>query len=255
MKDAYYFPHDSNAIDDPKIMVMVSEMGLEAYAIYWILIEHLRQQPGFIGQLSILRPLALRHGSTEAKFTTVVSRYELFIIDDKTFYSNSLMERMQPYLDKSERARKAALKRWGGDSNANALQMQSGSNASKVKEIKVKENKVEGGKRFAPPTQEEVKDYFQELLKKETDQASRFIDFYISKNWMVGKNKMKDWRAAVRNWIRRMDEQPGQGMPNRYDPKYERTLQGNEISQYHRHLISLGWQKMYNSGGTSWKAP
>lgn len=129
---------------------------------------------------------------------------------------------------------------------------------SKVKEIKEKESKVERGKRFAPPTQEEVRDYFYEQLPRTQwaiDESKKFVDFYASKNWMVGKNKMKDWRAAVRNWIRRMDEQPGQGMPNRYDPKYERTLQGNEISQYHRHLISLGWQKMYNSGGTSWKAP
>ena len=30
--------------------------------------------------------------------------------------------------------------------------------------------------------------------------ASRFIDFYESKGWMIGKNKMKDWRAAVRTW-------------------------------------------------------
>ena len=27
-----------------------------------------------------------------------------------------------------------------------------------------------------------------------------FVDFYESKNWMVGKNKMKDWKAAVRTW-------------------------------------------------------
>ena len=32
--------------------------------------------------------------------------------------------------------------------------------------------------------------------------ADRFVDFYESKNWYVGKNKMKDWKAAVRNWAR-----------------------------------------------------
>ena len=30
-----------------------------------------------------------------------------------------------------------------------------------------------------------------------------FYDFYESKNWMVGKNKMKDWKAAIRTWERR----------------------------------------------------
>ena len=30
--------------------------------------------------------------------------------------------------------------------------------------------------------------------------VNKFINFYESKGWMVGKNKMKDWKAAVRNW-------------------------------------------------------
>ena len=30
--------------------------------------------------------------------------------------------------------------------------------------------------------------------------AERFVDFYRSKGWLVGKNKMKDWKAAVRSW-------------------------------------------------------
>ena len=32
--------------------------------------------------------------------------------------------------------------------------------------------------------------------------AERFLDFYAAKGWMIGKNRMKDWRAAVRNWER-----------------------------------------------------
>lgn len=39
--------------------------------------------------------------------------------------------------------------------------------------------------------------------------AERFVDFYSSKGWMVGKNKMKDWKAAVRNWARQ-DKSPVQ---------------------------------------------
>ena len=55
-------------------------------------------------------------------------------------------------------------------------------------------------KRFAPPTQNEVLDY---MLEKGNSgkEAGRFIDFYESKGWLVGRNKMKDWKAAVRNWI------------------------------------------------------
>lgn len=54
------------------------------------------------------------------------------------------------------------------------------------------------GKRFKPPTLEEVKAYCIE--RNNGIDPERFIDFYESKGWMVGKNKMKDWKAAVRSW-------------------------------------------------------
>ena len=54
--------------------------------------------------------------------------------------------------------------------------------------------------RFQPPTLENVIGYCQENGLK--IDAQRFIDFYESKGWMIGKNKMKDWKAAVRNWSR-----------------------------------------------------
>lgn len=57
--------------------------------------------------------------------------------------------------------------------------------------------------RFTPPSVEEVAAY---CLERENNvDASRFVDFYSSKGWMVGKSKMKDWKAAVRNWERSRD--------------------------------------------------
>ena len=67
-----------------------------------------------------------------------------------------------------------------------------------------KENTIDGvkEKRFAPPTLENVSEYCLEMGYTNVD-AARFIDFYTSNGWMVGKNRMKDWKAAVRNWDRR----------------------------------------------------
>lgn len=54
--------------------------------------------------------------------------------------------------------------------------------------------------RFIPPTSDEV---FAYCLDKGFDMdADAFIDFYQSKGWKVGSQPMKDWRAAVRNWMR-----------------------------------------------------
>lgn len=54
--------------------------------------------------------------------------------------------------------------------------------------------------RFTPPTPEEVQEYCNE--RKNNIDGQGFCDYYQSNGWMVGKNKMKDWKAAVRTWER-----------------------------------------------------
>jgi len=73
-------------------------------------------------------------------------------------------------------------------------------------EIEGKENKQKKAKRFIPPTLEEVSDYIIEAQLSVS--AARFVDYYTANGWVVGKNKMKDWKAAVRNWDRRNKETP-----------------------------------------------
>lgn len=68
------------------------------------------------------------------------------------------------------------------------------------KDTDVSEKKVPA-KVFRPPSVEDVAAYCAE--RGNGVDAYRFVDFYSSKGWMVGKNKMKDWRAAVRTWERR----------------------------------------------------
>ena len=55
-------------------------------------------------------------------------------------------------------------------------------------------------KRFTPPTVEDVRSYCSE--RKNNVDAQRFVDHYTAVGWKVGKNPMKDWKAAVRTWER-----------------------------------------------------
>lgn len=61
-----------------------------------------------------------------------------------------------------------------------------------------KEGKRNNYNIFHPPSVDEVKAYCDE--KGYSIDPSQFVNFYESKGWMVGKNKMKDWKAAVRTW-------------------------------------------------------
>ena len=61
-------------------------------------------------------------------------------------------------------------------------------------------------KRFKPPTPEEADAYAAEWCRENGYDpsgftGSKFVDFYASKGWVVGKSPMKDWKAAARNWI------------------------------------------------------
>jgi len=59
-------------------------------------------------------------------------------------------------------------------------------------------NTTNKGTRFTPPSVDEVSDYCNQ--RNNLVDAETFIDFYQAKGWMVGKNKMKDWKACVRTW-------------------------------------------------------
>lgn len=59
---------------------------------------------------------------------------------------------------------------------------------------------------FIPPTVEQVREYICE--KGYSVDAERFVDYYTSNGWMVGKNKMKDWKAAVRTWSKGEVQKP-----------------------------------------------
>lgn len=67
-------------------------------------------------------------------------------------------------------------------------------------------------KRFTPPTLDEVRAYAEEKQwTKQEFNAERFVDFYASKGWKVGRDTMKDWKASARGWVSRYrQEHPDQ---------------------------------------------
>ena len=83
---------------------------------------------------------------------------------------------------------------------------------------KDKDNSV--GK-FVRPTPEQVEQYAQSI-DYDID-GERFCAYYDSKGWMVGKNKMKDWKAAVITWKKQDDNGNGQDRPLTEEEKYEQV--------------------------------
>ena len=236
MKDSYYFQHDYNARNDPKLQDVLIELGVEGIGIYWCIIEQLYEQGGTL-PLRYCKSIAFALHVDCNVVERLVNDYGLFKNDGENMWSESVLNRLNRRTEVSEKRKLAALARWRQGienqsqtqapasyrqvkDNASDMQMQCKTDANaehKGKEIKEKEiikerEKEKTARRFIPPTVEEVKARIVEMGY--TFDAEAFIAFYQSNGWMVGKSKMKDWRAAMVTWQKREPRFPRGGKNN-----------------------------------------
>ena len=236
MKETFYFAHDYNARNDPKLQNVLFDLGIEGIGVFWCIIEQLYEQGGKL-PLHYCKSIAFALHVDFKCVERLVNDYGLFKNDGENMWSESVLNRLNRRSEVSEKRKLAALARWRQNienqsqtqapascrqvsENASVMQMQSNSNANaehKVKEIKEKEiikerEKEKTARRFIPPTVEEVKARMDEMGY--TFDAEAFIAFYQSNGWMVGKSKMKDWRAAMVTWQKREPRFPRGGKNN-----------------------------------------
>ena len=118
---------------------------------------------------------------------------EFFVLHDDGVYRQFRVEQqIADFRGKSDKAKQAARKRWE-NTDANALPTHSERNANH-KPRTINHKPVEK----ARPTVHDVADYVATREVKIDPQ--RFIDYYTANGWKVGRNSMKDWKAAVRTW-------------------------------------------------------
>lgn len=170
-KEAYYFSHDSNAKDDPKILQLRMEMGWEGYGLFWALVEMLRNESDY-RMRTHYKSIAFALHTQEDSIQRIINDFDLFGIDDQFFWSESLLKRMEMKEERSEKARESAKKRWNQSNSANAMQTHSESNADamQLKESKgkeIKENEINERETKADPLSLfGLEDIFLELDKE-----------------------------------------------------------------------------------------
>ena len=100
--------------------------------------------------------------------------------------------------------------------------------------------------RFVRPTVQEVADYCRE--RGNQVDAQRFVDYYTANGWRVGKNPMKDWKAAVRTWEKQDGVSPAPAAPRWGKPEIPKGASGQlgdaEIDAIRRVLAEPadGWE-------------
>lgn len=112
----------------------------------------------------------------------------------------SVLEESQERMERRKKNKTLKLEsgQMSGQKSDKSIELRDKSIDSKDIEIKDKKTMSVNSTQFIPPTLEEVEAYCIE--RNNGVNPNNFIDFYESKGWMVGKNKMKDWKASVRTW-------------------------------------------------------
>lgn len=82
-----------------------------------------------------------------------------------------------------------------------------------------KAEKAEKKEKFKAPSVEEVQEYCNE--RGNNIDAQHFVDYYSARGWMLGKNKIKDWKACVRTWERNDSFKPQK--PVQPEKKYDQN--------------------------------
>ena len=182
--------------------------GKSSFVLYTEYLRHIQKMS--MDQRGELFTAILRYAAGE-------SVPELDAAADMAF--SFIRERMDrdnaAYMEKVEKRREAG--KLGGRPKANAYD-ENQTKAKKANGFSEKQNNPdtvpvtdtvpviekeskEKSMRFSPPTRQNVAEYCAEKGYSGFD-VERFLDYYTSNGWMVGKNKMRDWKAAVRNWAR-----------------------------------------------------
>jgi hypothetical protein len=204
-------------------MQLRSVYGLKGYGAYWVIIELLKEAGGHLDMKSkyAINGLALELDASTSFvggfLKDCVGEFGLFKMDaQECLYSPSLLERIEKYETLVQKRKDAASKRW-----TKAEHLQSTSNAIKGNKTKVNKTKI-----FIEPTPEEIEKHFLEKSPQGLDyknEADKFLNFYASKGWMVGRNKMKSWQAAANSWIARNKKENTNGKEKRAQKLQERS--------------------------------
>ena len=234
MKTSYFFPHDYNARQDPKIQELLMDFGVAGIGVYWCIIEQLYEQGGRM-PLSSIKAIAfvLHVGIDDVR--NIIENYGLFENDGVEFWSPSATRRIESRQKTSEKRSKAIAKRWSKDTkteendtnvsknDTNVLQNEDNTDpfviqknkksgfCNTIKVNKIKENKIKENNIFISNdcecSQEEKQRileifYFDKNFVNPHDELERFVNHYDANGWCRNGSSVpiKDKRALARAW-------------------------------------------------------
>lgn len=193
-----------------KLQSVITKHGAVGIGVYWIIVEMLYQNGGEL-PLDIARNISVAYFTDFKVVESVIKDFDLFENDGNVFWSVRIRQTIDNTKKVSDARKAASRQRWSRkqEKPENPESRKTASHPPAKEELSLFPQPEEQKKRtyFKPPTVEEVAAYVKE--KGYSVDAEKFVSFYDSKGWMIGKNKMQKWRAAVATWQRKQSGYSG----------------------------------------------
>ena len=203
-----WIKHDTDANQDAKLQNVMLDYGLEGYGLYWYCLELIA---GKVDKENITfelehdaRIIARNTGSTVQKVEEMMKYFikiELFDLNGTRITCLKMAKRLDQSMTSNPQMREII------NNFKNHDGVMTESCKIRLDKIRLEEKEIAPKKKreiFISPSQESITSYFAEKGMPKTE-ADKFYFFYDSKNWFVGKNKMKKWESAAAGWIARSE--------------------------------------------------
>lgn len=282
MKKTYYFQHDYNARNDPKLQSVMIKYGLAGIGAFWCIVEMLYEQDGTLPITSI-SSIAYTLHADEEMLKNIVCKMDLFECNKKFFWSRSVRKRLGIINEISDIRRKAAERRWKSSkkSDANAMQKQCKSNAkaqnndanamqteckcNAIKEKKIKGNDIKDITPTPCARSAREEELFQEFgqmqsvweeiamkFGKDIPSLKKILQDFILECRAKGTahSSISDLRCHFVDWARiqiQQQEKQKQQNERRYKTASERKREANDIA-IKRCQASI-YERLTNVGG------
>lgn len=204
-----WFKHDSNASFDAKLKKVRLRYGMQGYGLYWYCLEQIAKNVDQHNLTFELEEDAELIAADTGIHYEQVNEMMLYFVTLKLFENNNGIITCIKMLRRTDEYTQQLIR------SQEVLGSQSRESTDKLPGIRIEQNRTEYiskkkrtnknsdinkkiSKTFKPPSIEEIKSYCNE--RKNSVDPEKFFYFYESKQWFIGKNKMKNWKAAVITW-------------------------------------------------------
>ena len=223
MKRDQYIPHEVSIRNTSEVMNLIEKEGMAGYGIYWAIMEYLRTQDDYVGDVRVLRTLARQLKTKLCKVESVLHNYGLFTLTDFTFRSIKLDAMMRPLENKRkamEKQNESKPKAERNQDDCKTLKTNDSVVLSKVKESKEKES----------------------ITSSSKEEEGDAVDGVASTSVTLAWERYVDQLADEQQWIEIMAMRSGLGLV--FVKRFTEVLR-----HFKRHVQAVGNEKDIQSPG------